>query len=672
MADTAGVSGDCRQIEARRRRFEARYAESVNVHVPRTTIRWSWVELQALGPDLATGLRAALVTVIPLVFSVQLARPELGWMAFGGWLGTLADPGGSRGRRARVLVAFVTVGVLLVSSGQRIASLPPVAIATFGAIAGTASLLRAFGPAAGGLGTILAIVAAIATSIPSADSQLHALWLGAGGGIALLLSSILWPVWTHLPVRRALARVHEELAAYTDALADSVADGQTAADHWTALARSHPRRIRDAIEQARAMSLAVHARRFGESVMGSNLRVLLGLAEAQFLLLVTLATELERLPALPGAVETLRHLSRRYGEVRSVLIARAWRSPEETGHPPVPSSVADPAGLLPLLERESARSMLVVEALGQERPPQAAQQASSTPTTANLASESVRLRDVLSPRSPIFRHAVRVTVAATVAAALGAWLSPSHAAWVSITTVAVLQPYTGTTMKLAAERVVGTVLGCLLVVGVAAASRSPLVLALLMFPMSMAAVVTRPRSYRLFTFFVTPVFVLIALRSPGDWSTAAIRAGDVLLGGVIAVASALLIYPRWEERIGLPGALSAMIRAVEAYRNTVLSAPGLREPQDTARIAETRRAAGLAISEAETSLERRLAEPMRRGDDEARAMEQITFARRLAHSVTALDTLTTTSPSAGPPTQAIERVGGYSELLRAASAPSAA
>jgi len=34
---------------------------------------------------------------------------------------------------------------------------------------------------------------------------------------------------------------------------------------------------------------------------------------------------------------------------------------------------------------------------------------------------------------------------------------------------------------------------------------------------------------------------------------------------------------------------------------------------------------------------------------EARALEQITFACRLAHSVTALDTLTTTSPNAAPP-----------------------
>jgi uncharacterized membrane protein YccC len=624
------------------------------------------VELQALGPDLATGFRAALVTVIPLVLATQLARPELLWMAFGGWLATLTDPGGSRGRRARILLTFVVLGAFLVWSGQVIASWTPVAVVSFAAIAGTASLLRAWGPGPGSLGTTLSIVAAISTALPAPDSRQHALWFAAGGGIALLLSSILWPVWTHLPVRRTLARVHEELAEYTRALADSIGAARPGEEHWTALARHHPRRIRDAIEQARQMSLAIRARRLGESVMGSNLRVLLGLAEAQFLLLVTLATELETHPAAPpGTRGALELLGRRYAEVRAVLLARAWRSPRlEAPAEPAREGVSR---LLALLERESTDSITLVGRLGREQPPRIT--VDGTTAGADVpVSQVVRLQDLLSPSSPIFRHANRVTLATALAATTGAWLSPHHAAWVSITTVAVLQPYTGTTVKLAAERVVGTVLGCLVVVGIAAWTRSPLALALLMFPLSVAAVVTRPRSYRLFTFFVTPVFVLIALRSPGDWATAATRVGDVLLGGAIAVTAALLIYPRWEERIGLPAALAAMRRAVETYRDVVLAALGPRSPADGARVVAARRAAGVSTSEAETSLERWLAEPMRRGVDEARALEQITFARRLGLAVTTLDMLITHAPPGNPPpASALERVETFTGLLRSVS-----
>jgi uncharacterized membrane protein YccC len=323
--------------------------------------------------------------------------------------------------------------------------------------------------------------------------------------------------------------------------------------------------------------------------------------------------------------------------------------------------------LLVQLERDSSEALELVASLGTGSPSTATRE--SAPLAGSVLAPPP-LRDALSPRSPIFRHSIRVTVASAVAATMAAWLEPHHAAWVTITTMAVLQPYTGTTVKLAAERVVGTMLGCLVVLLVAAVTRSPLALALSMFPMSVAAIITRPRSYRLFTFFVTPVFVLIALRSPGDWSTALARFGDVLLGGAIAVGAALAVYPGWEERFGLPAALGAMRRAVEAYREVVLSAGQVRSSQESVRIVEARRAAGIAVSEAEASLARRLAEPMRRGPDEERALEHITLARRLVLAVTALDTLIIHSEDARPPSRAMERVRAFSELLEAATAGS--
>jgi uncharacterized membrane protein YccC len=634
------------------------------------------VELEALLPDLATGVRGALVTATPLLLSIQLARPELVWMAFGGWLGTLTDPGGSRGLRARVLTAFLVVGMLLVWAGQRIASRPPVAVLLFAAIAGAASFLRSLGPAAGVMGTTLSIVAAIATAIPSASSLRDALWFSAGGGVALVFSSILWPVWTHLPVRRSVARAFEELSAYGGQLAACVDAGFRGGDErWTALARRNPRRVRDALEQARAMSLAVHARRSGESVMGGNLRVLLGLAEKQFRLLITLASELEtvspgrRPPETRAALERVRQ---RADEVRGVLLARSWRPPRVEESPSPGAAPEGPGRLLTLLERESADAVALVGSLDEEPRTEPLAARASRSSSEEVSAALKRLRDSFSPRSPIFRHAIRVTCAAALAGWAGMLLSPHHAAWVSITTVAVLQPYIGGTVKRAAERVVGTVLGSGLVVVLAAWSKSSLAMALLMFPMSMAAVVTRPRSYHLFSFFVTPVFVLIAMRYPGDWWTAATRAGDALLGGAIALAAALTIYPRWEERIGMPDALAAMAHAVEAYRDLVLRTLSARQAATDAQVVQARRAAGVAISEAETSLERRLAEPLRRGPDEARAMEQITFARRLAHSVTALDTLAAHSPPGAPPHQAaIERVSRFSGLLRGAFTPAA-
>jgi len=629
------------------------------------------VELQALGPDLATGLRAALATVIPLALSLQLGVPALAWMAFGGWLATLADPGGSRERRARILCVFVVLGTLLVWGGQTVAPHRALAVLVLALVAGTASLLRALGPGPGGMGTVLAIVAAISTTVPSTTALVDAAWFAAGGSLAVLLSSILWPVWTHLPVRRAVARVYEELAAYAAEIRATLEAGKRDQAPWTGLALRHPRLVRGAIEQARAVSLAVHARRLGESPMGSNLRVLLGLGETQFLLLISLATELEALSRHPtSAEESLATVIRRDQEVRAALLARAWSPPP--GESPVRSTTEAKgvSRLISELEHESAAAVTVVRVLGTDRAVEQTAVAAPPSRAEEVQDRLEAVREALTPRSPIFRHAVRVTAASAGAASLGTWLSPHHTAWVVITTLAVLQPYSGATVKLIAERVIGTLLGSLVVVGVAAWLRSPLALALLMFPLSMAAVVTRPRSYRLFTFFVTPVFVLIAMRSPGDWATALDRAGDTVLGGAVALAAAMFIYPGWEQRFGLPGALAAMLRAVESHRDLVLAAPIPRTPADAARIHHSRRTAGMAVSEAETSLERRLAEPLRRGADEERALEQITFARRLVLAVTTLDMLAThAAPGTRPPEAAIERIRTYSDLLDGASSP---
>jgi uncharacterized membrane protein YccC len=207
----------------------------------------------------------------------------------------------------------------------------------------------------------------------------------------------------------------------------------------------------------------------------------------------------------------------------------------------------------------------------------------------------------------------------------------------------VLQPYPGPTSKRAGERVVGTVLGCAVAAVITMTIHAPLALAAIMFPLSVAAVATRPRSYRLFTFFLTPVFVLIAEHHPGDWWAAAARAGDAVVGGVVALVAALVLWPSW-EKTRLPDALDAMIDAVTHYRDVVLQSIERRRNGEDPHavehaVADARRAAGIAMGEAETSLERWLAEPLRRVANGEEAMQLVTYARRLANACTTLDSI---------------------------------
>ena len=163
--------------------------------------------LNALAPDLARGLRAAVATLVPFYFAARLGRGELAWMALGGWLGTLADPSGSRLTRAKTLLAFAIAGALTVVISETAANDPWTAPLALAGIAFGASLLRALGSTTSTFGTLLAIIAAVGTT-HHGRGTLRDGWLFAiGAGLALVLTSVVWPVWRHFPLRRAIAAV---------------------------------------------------------------------------------------------------------------------------------------------------------------------------------------------------------------------------------------------------------------------------------------------------------------------------------------------------------------------------------------------------------------------------------------------------------------------------------
>lgn len=627
--------------------------------------------LAAIVPDVANGLRAGLATLIPFYLANAWGMRELSWTALGGWMGTLADPGGSRATRIKVLVVFVIAASLLLAVSEDTALSPIVATLTLAIVAFACSLLRVYGSVTSSLGTTLTIVVAIGTVRWSATPLRDALYFSAGAAWAMALSTIVWPVWTHLPLRRTIGSVFAELSTYAGALQDAAREEWPAGDpRWSELAREHRRSIRAQIEEARQMAVAIRSRRNGESRFGSNLRVLLGLAESQFPLLITLSDDLEALG--PGerntVIEALGKVRDQCAKVHRVVVLTVVSSGTRTrgryrSVPPPPRfSLSSPAeALVARLVHASDLAASLVDAL--DSPIEQTEETAPRkrrPILEAIRQDLVPLRDALSPASTFFRHALRVAGAATFAALIGRRLSPDHAHWVTITTVAVLQPYPGATWTRAAERVIGTVLGSLVAVVFTMTVRDPLLLTLSMFPLSVAAMATRPRSYRLFTFFLTPVFVVISARHPGDWWVAAARVGDAFAGGAVALLAALVVFPSWEHT-RLSDALTSMFESVSHYTAMVLrELRGAQSPEVLAEIALRRRSAGIAIIEAETSLERLLAEPIRTQDDAADAMQLVTYTRRLAGAVTALETYATASaPGSLVRDVPVDAVAGY-------------
>lgn len=584
-------------------------------------------------------------------------------MALGGWLGTLVDPGGLRSTRAKATSAFAVFGGVALGISESLASNTWLAAFGLMLVAFPASLLRSLGAVWASAGTMISIVVAIGSAQGGSAPLLDGACFALGASFATLLSSAIWPIWTHLPLRRAEANVFEALSRYAveieACLRAELPDGDP---RWSELARVHHRRVREAIEESRRLALGGRARRAGETRIGSNLRVLLGLAESQFPLLVTLkeASELEVASASRNAILTRLHrLAERNLDTATTLRTPNLRAGDSTPSVPPPGNVADKgssiAALLEHLDDASRAAQALTCALDARAnaDPEAKSQSRKTLRDWLLGwrGDLAVLRDACSPRSTFFHHGARVACTVGVASLVGHAVSV-HPHWVTVTTLAVLQPYSGATSAKAAQRVVGTVLGSIAAVVITLLLHSPVAMAAAMFPLSVAAVATHRRNYRLFTFFLTPVFVLLAERFHGDWWVAVARASDAAIGGGIAFVAAVFIFPS-RERTRLPELLARMLDAVAAYAMAVFEGAVDRhaEPAE-ARIMAARRDAGIALGEAENSLERLLAEPRHDTSPTSEyALQLITYARRAAGALTTIDTysardLTSTTPIA--------------------------
>jgi uncharacterized membrane protein YccC len=572
-----------------------------------------------IAPDLSRGVRAAIAVVVPFYLAAQLDHPELAWLALGGWLGALADPAGTRRARATAMAVFMAATFAAIWIGGTLAVEPIAAAAFIGAVGFAASFARAINGPAGTIGNLITLVTAIASARPAGSAFTEA-WLFAAGALwAVVLSSIVWPGWPHLPLRVALGKVFTALAEYCDAIAAAAVD--PGAD-WAALARDHQRHVRAELEHARDTMVALRARYAGERPVGTNLRVLLGDAELMFFRTIALADAAEAAKER-DARDVLGELAALDREIAERLITRTPGAPAPTS--PISASSELARGTIEWTRKALVRAR-DLDVLGASGTPVA-----HPPLARGGLREVVRVvRDAMTPRSPVFQHALRVAVTCACAYGLGRIASPTHSTWVTVTAIAVLQPYLGATLVRMVERVVGTILGGAIAVLLMETIADQRAIALLLVPLAVAAVITRTRSYRLFVLLLTPVFVLVTDRWHPGLYTVGVRIADIALGGALAAVAALIAPST--ERARLPETLAAMLDAIGRYAEASFDPSG-----DRARLIILRRELGIAFENAEVSLERMLAEPkpLRRGNADATVL--LTYGRRLSASLTALD-----------------------------------
>jgi len=180
-----------------------------------------------------------------------------------------------------------------------------------------------------------------------------------------------------------------------------------------------------------------------------------------------------------------------------------------------------------------------------------------------------RLRELVGAYRAQLRFALRMTVSGLVALTIARGLNlPLHGLWVVLTAVVVTQMSVGGSLRATIEYIVGTFGGALYaaVIGILIPHATVLaqngVLALTIAPLAFAAAFNP--NFRVAPFSAVLVLLLAGQLGEGPIESAITRLGEVALGGSVAVAVSLLIFPERAHTLGAEVAAHALERMARA------------------------------------------------------------------------------------------------------------
>ncbi len=159
-----------------------------------------------------------------------------------------------------------------------------------------------------------------------------------------------------------------------------------------------------------------------------------------------------------------------------------------------------------------------------------------------------RVRRQLTPRSPLFRHALRLSIALVAGYAVMQAIHPAQGYWILLTTLFVCQQSYGDTIARMGQRITGTALGVVAGWALLQLFPQPLVQSVIAVAAGVVFFATRTTRYLLATASMT-LLVLMCFNQVGDSGVLLVpRLVDTAIGSAIAGLAVLLVLPHWQAR----------------------------------------------------------------------------------------------------------------------------
>lgn len=213
-----------------------------------------------------------------------------------------------------------------------------------------------------------------------------------------------------------------------------------------------------------------------------------------------------------------------------------------------------------------------------------------------------------SLNSTLFRHALRFTIAIIFAFLVGTFLDIRNTYWILLTIIVIMRPNYGLTKERSKDRIIGTVVGAIIAIGIVLITQNVIVYSVLAIISLTLAFALIQQNYKWAAGLITINIIFVySLINPDAFQVIQYRVLDTIIGASIAVVANYILFPSWEAD-NLKNVLQNVLHKNKAY---LLATKALYHDkivnQLTYKVA--RKEAFLAISNLNASFQRLTQDP---------------------------------------------------------------
>lgn len=173
-------------------------------------------------------------------------------------------------------------------------------------------------------------------------------------------------------------------------------------------------------------------------------------------------------------------------------------------------------------------------------------------------------------KSAIFKHSLRLGIVVIVGYSIGALLEVNNPYWILLTIIVIMRPNYGLTKTRSKQRIIGTLIGAAIAVGIVLLIQNPVFYAIIAFVTLILAFAMLQRNYKTSAVFITLSVVFIyALLQPNVLDVIQFRVVDTLIGAGLAAAGNLFLWPSWESS-GIRVLISESMEANKKYLEEIV------------------------------------------------------------------------------------------------------